>query len=366
LKKYIQIYLFILSFVFITSCKGQNKPDLSKDSINKQQQNLINYNPHFTTSKSTIVLGAPSSITRNMIQDKNGNTWIATWQGIIRHNGNSFTNITSKVSSHRFFALLEDRKGNFWFASVGGGVYYYDGKSFINFTTNDGLPSNRVTNIYEDKNGNIWFGTEGGASRYDGKKFTNFTTNESNTNSSDEKLFPDYSTIQGLTNNDVNSIIQDKTGKFWFGTRGEACFYDGKTFTKFTNDEGEPFTNVRSIIEDRNGNIWLGGADGLWRYDGHSFTSFTTSFVGYVYEDKKGNIWTSSDEGYGNWILSRYNEKFLQDKEATNVTQLKPQQGMLFGISEDEQGGIWFGTLKGVGHYNGISFNYFEDTKSKK
>ena len=50
--------------------------------------------------------------------------------------------------------------------------------------------------IYEDKAGNIWFGTGGGVSRYDGKSFRNFTTTD------------------GLTNNDVHAIVQDKTGKF--------------------------------------------------------------------------------------------------------------------------------------------------------
>jgi ligand-binding sensor domain-containing protein len=96
---------------------------------------------------------------------------------------------------------LEDRKGNIWFGTIGAGVYRYDGKLFTNFTTKDGLVSDRVGCIYEDKAGNVWFGTEGGASRYDGKSFRNFTTKE------------------GLPNNDINTIVEDNTGKFWFGTR---------------------------------------------------------------------------------------------------------------------------------------------------
>jgi Two component regulator propeller len=52
--------------------------------------------------------------------------------------------------------------------------------------------------------------------------------------------------------------MEDKTGKLWFGTRGEACFYDGKTFTVLKNKDGKAFKNVWSIIEDKKGNIWLG------------------------------------------------------------------------------------------------------------
>ena len=44
-----------------------------------------------------------------------------------------------------------------------------------------------------------------------------------------------FTTKEGLPNNDVNSIVEDKTGKFWFGTRGKACIYDGKTFSIFTH-----------------------------------------------------------------------------------------------------------------------------------
>jgi ligand-binding sensor domain-containing protein len=303
MKKYAQIYTLFLLFVCCTSGKGQTKTDLPKDHTKSETKDVI-------TSKG------PDNImrtTRTIKQDRKGNIWIAAFDGVFRYDGKSFTNITSKVSSARFFSVLEDRKGNFWFASVGSGVYYYDGKTFRNFTAKDGLANDAVTCIYEDKTGKVWFGTEGGASLYDGKSFRNFTTKE------------------GLPHNDVGSIIEDRTGKFWFGTRGEACVYDGKTFTKFTNN-GRPFTNVRSIIEDKKGNIWLGGNDGLWRYDasaaaklGNSFASITNAFtnfnqkpVGYIYEDKRGNILISSVSTHdSSWSLTRYDEKSLSNKNAT-------------------------------------------------
>ena len=239
--------------------------------------------------------------------------------------------------------MLIDRNGNFWFGSIGAGVYYYDGKSLRNITTKDGLASDRVTHIYEDKTGNIWFGTEGGASRYDGNSFRNFTTKE------------------GLPNNDVNSIIEDKTGRFWIGTRGDACIYDGKTFTRLTTKQGHSFENIRSIIEDKKGNIWLGGSTGLWRYDGASFTNYTTKFVGNVYEDSKGNILTSSESTTSaGWTLSRYDEQSLLLDKPT-VIEIKTEEGMFFGILEDTKENVWFGTLDGVYRYDGNTFNDFKN-----
>jgi hypothetical protein len=166
----------------------------------------------------------------------------------------------------------------------------------------------------------------------------------------------------------VNSIIEDKTGKLWFCTRGNTFVYDGTTFTVFTHD-GKPFRNVRTIIEDRKGNIWLAGNDGLWRYDGSTFTNFNKKFVGYVMEDKKGHIWTSSesDQGQG-WALSRYNEKSLYRSLLLNSPVLKPtvtviiNKPMIFGILEDDQGNIWFGA-DGVYRYDGNTITDFKERK---
>jgi len=324
----------------------------------------------------------PNSIVRTIKQDRKGNIWIASWEGIFKYDGKSFTNITSKVSSARFFSVLEDSKGNFWFASVGSGVYYYNGKSFRNFTTSDGLANDRVTHIYEDKTGNIWFGTEGGASRYDGKSFRDFKMKEGAVHTDADSIhvsFYQQPLPEGhWMHNDVNAIIEDKTGKLWFGTRGYARVYDGKTFTTITNKDGKPFTNVRSIIKDKKGNIWLGGADGLWRYDGSTFTNFTRKFVGYIYEDKKGNIWTSSKSsndlskalpGYSGtnpaaWALSRYDEKSLSNKK-TIVTEITTKQ-MIFGILEDDKRNIWFGASDGVYRYDGNTITDFKSKEGQK
>jgi Two component regulator propeller len=331
-------YALFLMIAFCTSC-GQNQTAGKKIIINSE-------------NKGVITAYGPKWITRNIIQDRNGNIWFATFDGIFKYDGKYFTNITGKAIPARFFSVLEDRKGNLWFCSIGSGVYYYDGKSFTNFTTGDGLLNNRVGSIYEDKAGNIWFGTEAGASRYDGQSFRNYRLNGG-----------------------VNSIIEDKTGKFWFATTGNTFVYDGKAFTVFTH-EGKPFTNVRSIIEDTKGNIWLGGNDGLWRYDGNTFTNFTQKFVSDIIEDKKGNIWTSSESAAspawdgsrtGNiqsWALSKYDGNSLSNKKPT-VTEI-PNKGGIFGILEASDESIWFGAFDGVHRYDGKTITDFKGKEDQK
>lgn len=320
MKTTITTFIYAVYIAFIYSCSAQNK------------------------TKEDTILYAPSSITRTIKQDAKGNIWFATWKGMIKYDGTTFTNVTRDVSLSRFFSVLEDRKGNFWFGSIGSGVYYYDGKTFRNYTTKNGLANNRVTYIYEDKLGNIWFGTEGGASCYNGKKFINFTVKD------------------GLPNNDVNSIIQDHSGRIWFGTRGAACFYDGSKFSKITTKKNVPLTNVRSILEDKKGNIWFGGNDGLWCLKDDRLINFATKFVGYIYEDKKGNIWTSSEsKNVNGWALSRYDANTLHNINSVYVTELKAEEGMFFGILEDKLGNIWVGTLNGVYLYDGKTFKTFKN-----
>ena len=72
---------------------------------------------------------------------------------------------------------LQDKAGNLWFSTGGEGVYRFDGTSFTNFTTKDGLLDNDVSAIIEDKSGNLVFGTKGGVCKYDGKDFSKYSAN---------------------------------------------------------------------------------------------------------------------------------------------------------------------------------------------
>ncbi len=58
---------------------------------------------------------------------------------------------------------LQDRAGNLWFSTSGEGVYRYDGTSFQQFTTRDGLRHNNASAIYpETRAGNILIATDAG------------------------------------------------------------------------------------------------------------------------------------------------------------------------------------------------------------
>lgn len=336
-------FSLLLISICCASCERQNKPDVAENNTK-------------SVTKDAVISYGPSSVVRTIKQDRKGNIWITSWEGVFKYDGKSFTNITSNVTEARFFSLLEDRNGNFWFGTIGSGVYYYDGNSFLNFTTKEGLISNEIGCIYEDRAGNIWFGGSGGVSRYNGMSFQNYTINGEVMK--EDRTGKTFSERQPFA---VNSILQDRKGMFWFGTTVNTFIYDGKTFSLFT-DNGKPFKNVFNIIEDRKGNIWLGGT----RYDGNTFTNLPNSSILFLYEDRNGNIWTTSSSSPSdqNWVLSRYEAKSLDTKEPT-VTEIKPELGALFTILEAYDGSIWVGS-DGAYRYDGKTFQDFKNEALKK
>ncbi|MBA4851443.1 YceI family protein [Emticicia sp. BO119] len=355
--KYIHIYALYLVFVFCTSC-GQKQTNVPKDSIKLEVKDI-----------------GPNLMARNIKKGRNGTILIAgpnnaSFGDVFRYDGKSFTNLTNKIGQHKFWDVLEDLHGNIWVTTLDSGIYHYDGKFFRHFTTTDGLADNQVKSVYEDKDGIIWFGTGAGISRYDpnqagGKSFRNFT-------SPNAPLF--YK--EGHWNNEINTVIEDKTGKLWVGTKGDAFVYDGEKFTTLTH-KGEPFLHVTAIMEDRKGTIWLSGYNGfsggrrpggLYRYNGSTFTKVSERGAYAIIEDKKGNIWTTGPVNPANQAvqaLSRYDAETL-DSDNPTLTEIMSGRAF-FGLLEANDGSIWFGDATGVYSYNGKTItDYYRKDGQKK
>ena len=120
--KYVLIYTLFWMLVFHTSC-GQNQTNSPQDNTR------LGYSE--SQLKEAATSGVPMSMVRNVKQARNRDILIASYLGVFRYDGKSFTNLTSEIISPRvssFWDVLEDRKGNLWFASKDSGVYYYNGE----------------------------------------------------------------------------------------------------------------------------------------------------------------------------------------------------------------------------------------------
>ena len=332
----------LLALLLITSCKGQAREDGIKDPVASDRTAYpleVLLKDSSAAPRERDETHAPKSITRNVLQDRKGIYWLATWEGIIRYDGQRFTNVTLSEGLEKFrvFSLLEDAAGILWFGTIGGGVYRYDGSAFVRYTTSDGLAHNSILSMLQDDAGNIWFGTDSGASRYDGKAFTHFP-------------------IQDGPGINVNAMAQDSSGKIWFATRygveTDLYCYDGKTFAPLERSPGTRFWNVRTVMVDVAGTIWTGGQDGLVRYHDGSFTQVSPHFIGYIFEDRAGNLWLSEDSPGDGWALKR--------SDGTTSTVITTRS-MIFGTTEDAAGNIWYGAMDGVGRYDGRAVTHFTE-----
>ncbi len=116
-------------------------------------------------------------------------------------------------------------------------------------------------------------------------------------------------------------------------------------FRQLTIADGLPQNAVHAILQDRRGFMWFGTKDGLSRYDGYSFlvhrhdafdsTSISGNHVTALFEDSRGVLWAGTQEG----VLNRFD----RDREAFRRYPASPSYGIT-SIGEDGEGGLWIGT----------------------
>lgn len=306
--------------------------------------------------------------------DRSGYLWFGTYGGgVSKYDGRSFVTYNSShgLANNLVLCVKEDRLGNMWFGTQGGGVSKYDGRSFQTFNILNGLADNVVYHILEDKKGDLWFATKnGGVSLLTAKNNWDLShKKDSVVNKITKKIFKTFDVSDGLAGNTVRSILEDKTGNIWFTTEGEGiCKYNGREFVTYNKNNGLPTNTIWFAKEDRSGNLWLGTQDkGVCKYDGKTFVTYNSSnglannIIWSITESKKGDLWFGS-EGGGVSVLT--NDKILDQKDSSLFVTYNTTHGLannvVFSITEDNTGNLWFGTYGGgVSKFNGNSFVTF-------
>ncbi|GAA0556997.1 hybrid sensor histidine kinase/response regulator [Chitinophaga japonensis] len=159
-------------------------------------------------------------------------------------------------------------------------------------------------------------------------------------------------THDGLSQNTVRCLLQDKKGFIWIGTLNGLNRYDGKKFIIYRPAYGHPHSitdaRIRELHEDRYGFIWVKTFDGRI----HCFDPAREEFIPYagqaeppaydqVYQDSRGDTWLYGHTG-GCLRIRREGHAFTAKQYAL------PGQRLVNFIFEDAMHYLWLGTTNGL------------------
>jgi len=345
---------------------------------------VIKYEPSVTESKSSSEAketgkfsalrkkdGLSSDIVTSIIQDKSGLIWVATQSGITKlslNGGNykfDYFNESNGLHSNSISSLFIDHEGSVWIGSTNNGILRLNGnKQGRVYNTKDGLTSNYVKVIYEDAQNNIFIGTYGGGvSKY---------LPSLEANKYEGPLFQTISTLQGLSNDKVLSIIQDREKNIWIGTYLNLNQYFDEQFEIFGEQEGLTNTLIWSIIQGKNGEFWIGTEGGLVKFT-HGISASQNKFeritenkdatitnTTAVFEDVENNIWYTN---FANGV-SKYDSK--TKKTITYTTKDGLSSNEIYSIADDKDDNIWIGTNNGGAIKYDIKSQKFETYTKEK
>ena len=210
--------------------------------------------------------------------------------------------------------------------------HYY----FRNLDIEQGLPQNTINDILQDRQGFMWFGTKDGLSRYDGISFRNFRNNPQD--------------VHSLGNNFVTSLYEDTEGNIWVGSSNGIYVIDRES-KKVKKHYDRENNQVRCIKKDSEGQIWVGFfGGGLGLYDEEMnlvklfnvTAHFPSNTVNAILEDKQKRLWVATGEGLVCFpSLSKKEYIVYQRENGLANTHIQ-------SVIEDKKGNIWVSTNKGI------------------
>lgn len=189
---------------------------------------------------------------------------------------------------------------------------------------------------------------------------SNVAAQESNIN------FTRYKVEQGLSDNDVNTIIQDAQGFIWVATDDGLNRFDGYNFKVYHNNPKEasslPNDSINTLYKDSLGILWVGTSKGLARYNPSTdnFTiyrhnpnisnSLSNDKINSIYQDKFGLIWIGTSKGLNKFDLKTGNiTRYYHDKNRSDTIS----QDAIISVYETRQGVLWVGTdVSGLNRYD--------------
>ena len=291
-----------------------------------------------------------------LLKDSSGLIWIGTYSGISRFNPNSsFTHFKSdpydnnSISGNVIHGIYEDDDKTLWIGTNESGVNIINGESIKHLNKEN---SNLVSDLIEDITGfknYIFIGTNEGLSVLvkNDKTVKNYT-------------ITNYTTKDGLPSNKIRSLFIDSKGYLWIGTNKGLAILDTNNnkiidITYILDEMGVSDKFIRAVYEDSKGNYYIGCflEGGLIKINPNTKeykiyknienddSSISNNSIRYINEDLYGNILVGTSHGIN--ILNLSTDKFNHYTEKDGLIN-----NTIYGILVDKNNGIWMSTNAGI------------------
>lgn len=230
--------------------------------------------------------GAQSDYILNVCKDNKEQIWVCTRRGglarLISDASGEPTfdhyspdaNNPQSIGSSTIYTLFQDQSGTIWLGTSGGGVNAFDpiSKQFTRYLhdpkDSTTLPHPYVYALLEDHQERFWLGTAGGGlSKMDRKTgtFSTYSLKEDNPAS--------------LSNDMVLCLYESRDKKVWIGTANGLCLMESEgVFRRFFEKDGLPNNVIYGILEDKEGYLWLSTSKGISRVQYVDGTFSTLNF----------------------------------------------------------------------------------------
>ncbi len=272
--------------------------------------------------------GLPANHIWSLSLDRAGVMWATTPEGAARFNRNYFVRGTAPGQAQ----AVQDKSGRVWTGSEHGLIVSGSG-TVQTYTTQNGLPSNRITALYPDREGSLWVGTDAGAARIVNNAVERFPGDDP------------------LSHDAVLSIYEDREGSMWFGADSSGLtLLRNQSFTTYTSKEGALENQIRCVLQTRNGTIWIGtNGGGLRQFKDQQFSTLTTAnglasnIVLSLAEDAAGALLIGTPDGLN--ILRNGTLSLMTSADGL-------AEDFIRSVHADTDGSLWIGTRRGLSHIN--------------
>ncbi len=305
--------------------------------------------------------GYDISIARVLFEDNQKQLWIGGENGLrvidirtkklVKTIKQDYLNVLG-INDDATYSIFQDKEGNMWIGGYFGGIniLYKDKERFNYYPSgyrSNNISGKAVRQILEDGD-YLWIATEDGGLNKFNKKTREFQHIKASPN--------------GLSSNNVHSLLKDKKGNLWIGTfdAGINILNLKTNRTSYLNSFNTPILKtdlIYSLLQDKDGIIYIGAMDGLTLYDPLKNEFSTIDYpvlrnfaIFHMMLDSQNNLWIATRDG-GLVVYNKKEHRIKSYKSNNQEGSLK--DNFITQVFEDSNRRIWIGTYsQGLYYYD--------------